>query len=219
MTGILFIGDLAVVLVAAGVAAWVCQRLGLSAIVGYLVAGAVIGPHTPPFALVADVDRVQTLAQVGLVYLVFSIGMNLSISRLKRLGLSIVAATAISAVIVLIGGRMIGWSLGWSVQASLFLAAMLMVSSSAIISKVLDELNLTHERPGQLALGVTVIEDVVAITMLTLLTSLVHFGGAKPPPLVPTLGALAAFIVFIALLSLLIMPKLLVRLSRSTLPE
>jgi len=219
VTGILFIGDLAVVLLAAGVAAWLCQRLGLSAIVGYLVAGAVIGPHTPPFALVADTNRVQTLAQVGLVYLVFSIGLNLSISRLKRLGLSIIGATAIGAVVVLIGGRLFGWSLGWSVTASLFLAAMLMVSSSAIISKVLEELNLTHERPGQLALGVTVLEDVVAIAMLTLLTSLAQFGGAKPPPVVPTLGALTAFIVFMALLSLLIMPKLLARLSRSALPE
>lgn len=219
MTGILLIRDLAVVLVIAGAAAWLCQRLGLSAIVGYLVAGTIIGPNTPPFALVADLDRVQTLAQVGLVYLVFSIGLNLSISRLRRLGLSVIVATVIGAVVVLNGGRLFGWALGWSVTASLFLAAMLMVSSSAIISKVLEELNLTHERAGQLALGVTVLEDVVAITMLTLLTSLVQFGGATPPPLVPTLGALAAFIVFIAMLSLLIIPKLLARLSRSALPE
>ena len=219
MTGILLIRDLALVLVTAGAAAWLCHRLGLSAIVGYLVAGVIIGPHTPPFALVADTERVHTLAQVGLVYLVFSIGLNLSISRLKRLGLSVIAATAISAVIVLIGGRLFGWSLGWSVKASLFLAAMLMVSSSAIISKVLDELNLTHERPGQLALAVSVLEDVIAIAMLTLLTSLVQFASTKSPALVPAFGGLAAFVVFIALLSLLILPKLLARLSRTALPE
>jgi monovalent cation:H+ antiporter-2, CPA2 family len=217
--GILLIRDLAVVLVIAGASAWLSQRLGLSAIVGYLVAGAIIGPHTPPFALVSDADRVQTLAQLGLVFLVFSIGLNLSLSRLKRLGLSVIVATIIGAVLVLNGGRLFGWALGWSGTAGLFLAAMLMVSSSAIISKVLDELKLTHERAGQLALGVTVLEDVVAITMLTLLTSLAQFGGAKPPPLVPTLGALAAFIVFVALMSLLIMPRLLARLSRSALPE
>lgn len=219
MSGILLIRDLAVVLIIAGMAAWLCQRLGLSAIVGYLVAGAVIGPHTPPFALVADADRVQTLAQLGLVFLIFSIGLNLSLSRLKRLGLSVIVATVIGAVLVLNGGRLFGLALGWSGTASLFLAAMLMVSSSAIIGKVLDELNLTHERPGQLALGMTVLEDVVAITMLTLLTSLVAFGGAQPPPLLPTLGALGAFIVFIALMSLLIVPKLLARLSQNALPE
>jgi len=219
VAGFFLIQDLAVVLVTAGAVAWLCQRLGLSAIVGYLVAGAVIGPNTPPFALVADQDRVQTLAQLGLVFLVFSIGLNLSISRLQRLGLSIIIATVIGAVLVLNGGRLCGLALGWSGTAGLFLAAMLMVSSSAIISKVLDELKLTHERSGQLALGMTVLEDVVAITMLTLLTSLIQFGGAEAPPILPTLGALTAFIVFIALLSLLIVPKLLARLNRNALPE
>jgi CPA2 family monovalent cation:H+ antiporter-2 len=219
VAGFFLIQDLAVVLVTAGAVAWLCQRLGLSAIVGYLVAGAVIGPNTPPFALVADQDRVQTLAQLGLVFLVFSIGLNLSISRLQRLGLSIIIATIIGAMLVLNGGRLCGLALGWSGTAGLFLAAMLMVSSSAIISKVLEELNQTHERAGQLALGMTVLEDVVAITMLTLLTSLIQFGGAQAPPVLPTLGALSAFIVFIALLSLLIVPKLLARLNRNALPE
>lgn len=219
MTGLLFIRDLAVVLLIAGAAAWLCQRFGLSAIVGYLVAGAIIGPHTPPFALVADLERVQTLAQFGLVFLIFSIGLNLSISRLKRLGLPVIIATVVGAILVLNGGRMFGWAVGWGSTGSLFLAAMLMVSSSAIIGKVLDELNLTHEPPGQLALGVTVLEDVVAIAMLTLLTSLVRFGGDTPPPLMPTLGALAAFIALIALLSLLVIPGLLARLSRGGQPE
>ena len=219
MSGILLIGDLAVVLIIAGAAAWLCRLLGLSAVVGYLVAGAVIGPNTPPFALVADLDRVQTLAQLGLVFLIFSIGLNLSINRLKRLGLSVILATVIGAVVVLNGGRLFGLALGWSNTASLFLAAMLMVSSSAIISKVLDEMNLMHERPGQLALGITVLEDVVAIAMLTLLTSLVQFGGETPPPLLPALGTLLAFVVFIALMSLLIVPKLLARLSQSVQTE
>ena len=214
MTGIVFIRDLAVVLVTAGIAAWICQRLGLSAVVGYLVAGAIIGPFTPPFALVADLERVQTLAQIGLVFLVFSIGLNLSLSRLKRLGLSTVLATVISAVLVLNGCRIFGWAMGWTTTASLFLAGMLMVSSSAIISKVLEELNLTHERPGQLALAVTVLEDLVAITMLTLLSSLAQYKGAASPSLLPTLGTLGAFIVFLAVMSLLIIPKLLTRLSR-----
>ncbi|HAV63153.1 MAG TPA: hypothetical protein DCY13_12405, partial [Verrucomicrobiales bacterium] len=89
----------------------------------------------------------------------------------------------------------------------------------AIISKVLDELNQTHERAGQLALGVTVLEDVVAVVMLTLLTSVVQYGGGGASSVLSTLGALGAFVVFIALLSLLIVPRLLSRLSRSGQPE
>ncbi|HSA02355.1 MAG TPA: cation:proton antiporter, partial [Candidatus Paceibacterota bacterium] len=219
MTGLLLIRDLAIVLIIAGAIAWFCQRLGLSVVVGYLAAGAVIGPHTPPFALVNDLDRVQTLAQMGLVFLIFSIGLSLSLSRLKRLGLSIILATAIGAIVVLNGGRFFGWALGWNATASLFLAAMLMVSSSAIISKVLDELNLTHERPGQMALGTTVLEDVVAILMLTLLTSWIRFGGDAPPSLIPTLGTLGASVVFLVLLSMLIVPKLLSRVSQGPMSE
>ena len=214
MDGLLLIRDLAVMLLVAGAAAMLCKRLGLSAIVGYLAAGTLIGPHTPPFALVADLGRVHTLAQLGLVFLVFSIGLNLSLARLKRLGLPVILATVVGALIVLNGGRLFGWVLGWEAKAGVFLAGMLMVSSSAIISKVLGELNQNHERAGQLALGVTVLEDVVAVTMLTVLTSMVQFGGGNPPPLLPTLGGLAVFVVTVAALALIGMPRLLRYLQR-----
>lgn len=219
MSGILFIRDLAVVMVIAGGSAWICQRLRLSAVVGYLVAGMVIGPHTPPFALVADLDRVQTLAQLGLVFLIFSIGLNLSLNRLRNLGVSLGMATAIGAILLLNVGRLFGWLQGWTVTTSLFLSGMLMVSSSAIIGKVLEELNLTHERSGQAAMGMTVMEDAVAVVMLTLLTSLVQLGGNESAGLLPALGGLGSFVVFLLLLSLLFTPRLLAILARGVLPE
>ena len=97
MAGIEFIRDLAVVMLVAGIVGWICQRIGLSLVVGYLVAGAIIGPYTPPFQLVADSDRVQMLSQVGLVFLIFSIGLDLGLPRLRRLGLTVVSATIIGA--------------------------------------------------------------------------------------------------------------------------
>lgn len=215
MEGILFIRDLAVVMVVAGLAGWVCRRLGLSAVVGYLVAGIIIGPHTPPFELVSDGDRVQILAEFGLVFLIFSIGMELSLGRLQRLGLSVALATVIGAVLVLNFSRLFGAAVGWTPTQSLFLAGALMISSSAIISKVLEELNASHERAGQLALGVTVLDDVVAVVMLAVLTSVVEFGdaGRSGVSVWITLGKLGAFVVFLLFLSLLIVPKLLRRLS------
>jgi CPA2 family monovalent cation:H+ antiporter-2 len=215
-----FIRDLAVVLGTAGAVAWACHRLGLSVVVGYLVAGMMIGPFTPPFAFVSDLERVETLAQLGLVFLIFSIGLNLSLGRLQRLGWSLVVAAGLAAVGVLLGVRLCGSALGWSAAEGLFLAGMLMVSSSAIISKVLEEANLTHERSGQMALGVTVLEDVVAVLMLTLLTSLTQWGGAGAEAeaggvasWLGTLGALGAFVVFLALMSLMLVPRLLARLG------
>src|SRR4051812_27319462 len=106
MTGIDFIRDLAVILGVAGAVGWACQRLGLSLVVGYLGAGAIIGPFTPPFQLISDVSRVQVLAQVGLVFLIFSIGLELSLDRLRRLGLPVAVATAIGAALIFTACRL-----------------------------------------------------------------------------------------------------------------
>jgi len=99
MHGIDFIQDLAVVMLVAGLVGWACHRAGLSVVVGYLLAGMIIGPYTPPFKLVTDLGRIEILAQVGLIFLMFSIGMGLSLRKLRRLGLSLVLATFADRVV------------------------------------------------------------------------------------------------------------------------
>lgn len=215
MHGIDFIQDLAVVMLVAGLVGWACHRVGLSVVVGYLVAGMVIGPYTPPFSLVADIGRIETLAQVGLIFLMFSIGMGLSLRKLRRLGLSLVLATCTGAIVMYNLTRVLGGAIGFSPIETAFLAAMLMVSSSAIISKVLQEAGATHEKPGQMAMGVAVLEDVVAIVMLTILNSLVSIGGARPASLGSTLGLLGAFIALAGIGGMLLVPWLLKQMSRS----
>jgi len=214
MHGIDFIKDLAVVMLVAGLVGWACHRVGLSAVVGYLVAGMVIGPYTPPFSLVSDIGRIETLAQVGLIYLMFSIGMGLSLRKLRRLGLSLVLATFTGAIVMYNLTRIVGAALEWSTVQTAFLAAMLMVSSSAIISKVLHDLGAMHEKTGQMAMGVSVLEDVVAIVMLAILNSLVQIGDAKVS-LGFTLGTLGAFIALAGIGGMLVVPWLLRKLSLS----
>src|SRR3954462_3329777 len=128
MHGIQFIQDLAVVLIVAGIVGWCCQRIGLSVIVGFLVAGMVVGPYTPPFALVTETERIETLSQVGLVFLMFSIGLGLSLRKLRRLGLSLMVATFCGAIIMYYLSRLFAIALGWNAREGLFLAGMLMVS-------------------------------------------------------------------------------------------
>ena len=218
MHGIDFIKDLAVVLSVAGAVGWICQRIGLSVIVGFMVAGIVIGPHTPLLNLVSDAGRIETLAQIGLVFLMFSIGLQLSLRKMRRLGFSLMAATFGGALIVYYLTRLFGVMLGWSGTESLFLAGMLMVSSSAIISKILHDTGTNHECAGQLAMGISVLEDVVAVVMLTLLNSLVRLGGAESEGaagLGATLLTLGAFVVLAGVGGLLLVPWLLKRLSIS----
>jgi CPA2 family monovalent cation:H+ antiporter-2 len=218
MHGINFIQDLTVILIVAGIVGWFCQRIGLSVVVGFLVAGMLVGPYTPPFAFVSDPERIETLAQLGLVFLMFSIGMRLSVRKLRRLGLSLLFAAMVGAVFVYYLTRLLGAVVGWSSTESLFLAGMLMVSSSAIISKILQETGTTHERSGQLAMGISVLEDVVAVVMLTVLNSYVQLGGAgghATSSLGDTLGMLAAFVALAGVGGLLLVPWLLRRMSIS----
>lgn len=220
MQGIDFIQDLAVVMLVAGLVGWVCHRLGLSVIVGFLAAGMVIGPFTPPFSLVTDEARIETLAQVGLVFLMFSIGMKLSLRKLRRLGWPLVVATFVTALVVYNLSRLAAPWFGLTGVSAVFFAAMIIVSSSAIISKVLQESGLNHDKAGQMAMGVTVLEDVVAVISLALLNSVVLIGGLGGESKVgETLGSLSAFVVLAVVVGLLAVPWLLRRLAESASEE
>lgn len=215
--GIGLIQDLAIVLLAGGLAGALCRRLGLSVIVGYLLAGVIIGPHTPPFSFIQDVDRIQTLSQVGLVFLMFGIGLGLSLSRLARMGWPTLLATGLGAIFMLLLTRILGGGLGWDGSQSLFIAAMFMCSSSAVIAKIAAELNLTHERTGQFALSITVLEDIVAVIMLTILGS--HVRGGTGETVSTVLTTMTAFVVLLVGAGLLMVPRLMRRLEARADPE
>lgn len=198
--------DFVVLLLAAGLAGMLCKRLGLSAIVGYLLAGIVIGPSSPPFSLITDTEHITQLSHVGLVFLMFAIGLELSLSKLRRMGLPIVMATAIGAVFMFAFTLLLGRGLGWTPLQSLFVAAMLMVSSSAVIAKIMSELKLNHDRAAQMALAITIVEDVVAVIMLTILATQ---GADNPVGIGEVLTSLTAFVVLFVGLGLLLLPRLL----------
>ncbi|MGV3772725.1 MAG: cation:proton antiporter [Verrucomicrobiales bacterium] len=209
----IFVRDLAIVLIVATGVGWAAQRIGLSAVVGYLLAGAAIGPFSPLVKIVSNTDHIQLLSQIGLVFLMFAIGLGLSFARLKRMGFSILGAAVISAILLFNLCRWFGSALGWSPIQIVFLAGTLMISSSAIIIKVLDELNITHQRAGQLALGITVLEDIVAVVMLTLFISMVQVGSNESASMWNVLGSLSAFVVFLVVIAMLFVPRLLQLLS------
>ncbi|MFO1497861.1 MAG: cation:proton antiporter [Verrucomicrobiota bacterium] len=220
MESLNFIEDLAAVMIAAGVFGSLCKRIGLSVVVGYLAAGVLLGPYTPPFAFVHDLERIHTLSQLGLVFLMFSIGLELSLNKLRRLGPSMAIATALGAFFVFNLTQGLGSVAGWPKVQTIFTAAMLMVSSSAVIAKMLRDLHLEHERAGQRALGIAVLEDIVAIVMLTVLGSYTRIGGAeKATGISMVLASLSGFVVLILMAALLFVPRLLRRLQAGADPE
>ncbi|AHF93240.1 sodium/hydrogen exchanger [Opitutaceae bacterium TAV5] len=212
MEGIDLIQDLAITLLAAGIAGVLCKRAGLSVIVGYLLAGIVIGPYTPPFSLITDVPRIETLSQVGLTFLMFSIGLGFSLTKLRQMGAGAFVATILAALLVFNFTQLIGLIAGWSHLQGLFVAAIFMVSSSAVVAKVVRELNLDHDRTGQLAVGVTVNEDVVAVVMLAVLAGQ-SAAGAASVHLGSLVTGLIAFVALLLVSGLLFVPRLLRRME------
>jgi len=214
MVGLEFVRDLGIVVLVAALAGWGCKRIGLSPVVGYLLAGLIVGPYTPPASLVTDTGRIQTLAQLGLVFLMFSIGMQLSLRRLKALGLSLLVATGLGAVAVVTLARGLAPVLGLDAVQGLFLAGMLVSSSSAIVSKSLLESGRLHSPSGQFAGAITVLEDVVGVVMLALLTSYEKLGGGEVR-LGAALGEMGAFVALLGVGGRVLLPGLLRRMERS----
>ncbi len=217
MDGLTLLQDLAVVLLAAGLAGLICRRIGMSVIVGYVFAGILIGPYNLPVTYLEDLERVQTLSQLGLVFLMFAIGLGLSLSRLGRLGPAPIIATALAAFLIITTCRF-GFQLaGFSNTEALFLAAMLTVSSSAVIAKMIEELNFSHERFGQVALSITVLEDIVAVVVLTVLGAEIasRESGAGVSHWSDMLAGFSAFVVLLVAAGLYAIPRLLRRLEVS----
>ncbi|HVK58580.1 MAG TPA: cation:proton antiporter [Candidatus Kapabacteria bacterium] len=218
MGGIELIQDLGLVMLVAAVAAWLCHRMGVPAVIGYLGAGILVSPHTHAFGLISETSQLQAVAQVGLVFVVFGIGQRISLQRLKRLGSPLILGTILTATLILVGCRWVGASLGWPSEHSLVLAAILMVSSTAVVGKTLQDAKQTNTSFGQTALSVTAIDDLVALVMLTIIASIVGSGAAGAPAVFGTITRLFAIIVAIIVGVLLLLPPVLKRLNGSSGP-
>lgn len=206
--------DFALILLAAGLFGWIFRKIGLSAVVGYLVAGVIIGPSVTPFAFISDVGRINALSELGLVFLMFFVGLDLSLKRIQRMGMPVLFTTALGALGVFYLCQVFSKFMGWSPTAAIVFAAMFMASSSPIIVKTLAELNLTHERFGRLAQGVTVLDDVVAVVMLTIVgAALQSLPGAQVGPAGPSIATslflLLGFAVLTVVCGLVLLPRLL----------
>ena len=215
---VLFLQDLAVMLLSASLAGFLCRKIGLSPVVGYLGAGLMIGTPEIVFPYVSDQGRVGIIAQLGVVFLMFSIGLQFGLRRIRELGFRVVLSTLAGALLIFSAVRLGGEFLSLTTAGGIALAAVFMNSSSAIISRVVEETGLGHERPGQLALAITLIEDILAVLMLTILGSYLLLGsgteGSVNLPL--TVLLIAGFAVLVFVVGTLLLPKLLPSVSSTT---
>ncbi|ALG68950.1 cation:proton antiporter [Beggiatoa leptomitoformis] len=201
--------DLAVIMVIAGAVTILFHRFKQPVVLGYIVAGLIISPHTPPFMLVQDEQTIKTLAELGVILLMFSIGQHFQLSKLLKVGATAFIAAFLEILVMVWVGYHLGQWFGWNAMDSLFLGAILSISSTTIIIKALQDLNLTKERFATLIFGVLIIEDILAIAMLALLSSVALTGSLQMSELLGMIGRLTVFLALVMIIGLLSVPKAL----------
>lgn len=166
--------DLALMLGLAGIVVLLFQRIKQPVVLGYLVAGMIVGPYTPPHALVNDVENIQILSELGVIFLMFSLGLEFSFQKLTRVGMPAAITGSVEVILMIFLGYGIGKALGWPHYDALFLGAALSISSTTIIVKAIDELNLRTKRFAELIFAILIVEDLLAILLLVALSTIVN---------------------------------------------
>jgi len=209
MHAISFIQDLAVIMLVAGVVTILFHRLRQPVVLGYIVAGFIIGPHTPPFGLIHDEDTIKTLAELGVIFLMFSLGLEFSLCKLFKVGATAFIAAFLEIVLMIWIGYEIGRWFDWGTMDSLFLGAILAISSTTIIVKALNDLKMKNERFAQLIFGVLIVEDILGIGIIALLSGIAVSGAVSSGEVFSTVGKLSLFMVIALVVGILVVPRLL----------
>lgn len=210
-----FLKDLAVIMVVAGCTTLLFHRLRQPVVLGYIVAGVLIGPHTPPFALITNEQTIRSFADLGVVLLMFSLGLEFSLRRLREVGVAALVATGVEVMLMLWAGYELGRWFGWRTMDALFLGAMMAISSTMLVLRAIHEAGHKQERFARLVFGILVIEDIFAIVLIAVLSGIAISGAVEPGRAVATLGRLGLFIVVALVLGLLLLPRLVDHVAAS----
>jgi len=176
------IADLGLILAAAGVTTLLFKKIKQPLVLGYILAGVIVGPYIDFMPTVTDNKSITIWAEIGVIFLLFSLGLEFSFKKLVKVGGSSSITAIVEVAFMLLIGFAVGKLLGWSTMDSIFLGGILSVSSTTIIIRAFEELGVKHKKFAGLVFGVLIVEDLVAILLLVLLSTLAvsqQFAGAE----------------------------------------
>jgi monovalent cation:H+ antiporter-2, CPA2 family len=211
-----FLVESAALLVSGAIIAYVCYRLGLVPIVGFLVAGVVIGPHA--LGLVREQALVDAVAEVGVILLLYTIGIEFSLDKLARIRTLILGGGTLQVVFASVATMGVLGLIGVPWQAGLFTGFLVALSSTAIVLKILADRGETNSTFGQASLGLLIFQDLAIIVMVLLVPMLAGRGGGAGE-VGAALGRAAAIIAGVLIVARRVMPPLLERVARTCSPE
>lgn len=195
---------------------FVTHKLKQPMVIGYLLAGMVIGPFTPPFSLIHEVGTINILAEIGIIILLFVIGTEFPITKLRSVGrISMVVGIAESLGTLLVT-FFVARTLGFSQFDSMFLALAMSVTSTVVTVKILEELNMINDKSSVLIMGILIVEDVIVITLLGILQSLALTAAVSFIDVLLSVGIVLGFIAAILILGSRYLPPVIDKLARTT---
>lgn len=205
------IADLGLILSVAAVTTLVFKKIKQPLVLGYIIAGVLVGPHVTLLPTVLDEESIKVWSELGVIFLLFSLGLEFSFKKVAKVGGTSGVTALVTVAFMLATGYFTGRALGWTSMDSLFLGGILSISSTTIIVRALDELGLKTQVFASVVVGVLVIEDIVAVLLLVLLSSLAvsqHFSGGA---MLWELGKLGFFLILWFAGGVFLIPSILAR--------
>lgn len=206
--------DLALILGAAAVSTLIFSRLKQPVVLGYLIAGFAVGPHFPLWPTVADTEGVKLWAEIGVIFLLFGLGLEFSFKKLAKVGKSAFIAATFEIITMSAVGYLFGQALGWKTMDSIFLGAILSMSSTTIIIRAFDEAGLKGKTFASLVFGILIIEDLMAILLMVILSAISIPGSFSGSNLAYLSARLVFFLLAWFLVGIYVLPSILKRVRR-----
>ncbi|HAV65641.1 MAG TPA: cation/H(+) antiporter [Verrucomicrobiales bacterium] len=214
MHGVEFLHDLAVVMIVAGVVTVLFRKLHQPVVLGYILAGLIIGPHLLPKPLITSEESIHTLAELGVVFLLFALGLEFNFRKIRKIGITAFIVAPLETALMFLLGYQIGQWFGWTTMDCVYLGGIMMISSTTIISKTLAEMKKSNEEFAGVIFGILIAEDIIAILLIASLSGVGIGDGFQWSGIMEIILRLSVFLVMAVVVGLLVVPRLLRMISR-----
>ncbi|MBQ4386674.1 MAG: cation:proton antiporter [Prevotella sp.] len=208
------INDLAYILVSAGIVTLIFKKLKQPLVLGYIVAGFLVSPHMPYTASVVDTENVHLWADIGVMFLLFSLGLDFSFKKILKMGASPVISTITIIFFMSMLGVFVGHAFGWSKMDCIFLGGMLAMSSTTIIYKAFDDLGLRQQQFAGLVMSVLILEDILAIVMMVMLSAIASGNNPDGGQMLGSVVKIGFFLVLWLVVGIFAVPQFLRKIRK-----
>lgn len=203
------IADLGLILAAAGITTLLFKKIKQPLVLGYILAGLFVGPYIKIIPTVSDSKSITIWGEIGVIFLLFSLGLEFSFKKLVKVGGSASITAIVKVIFIIIAGFLIGKAMGWNNMDSIFLGGIISISSTMIAIKAFEELNIKHKKFAGLVFGVLIVEDLVAILLLVLFSTMAVSQQSAGPELIKSIVKLGFFLILWFLGGIFLVPTFL----------